>query len=318
WASLNATLGGRLHVAEPFARSCFSTYNGKSVAVNVTACDTRRTNYTNTFFRDSVAGAYTYLQTEACLSDPSDQCVLDASTVPVPLPSSQTPCNQGSIPDYYVEVNSASDVANVLSFAKKNNVPVSIKNSGHDFLTRSSQKGSIALWVHNLKGMTYSSRFTAVGCRNSVGRAITVATGETTGDVYIFAAAHNSTFIGGYWPTLAASGGWVQGGGHSVLSPVYGLGADRVVEFQVVTPDGVLRTANSCQNTDLFQALRGGGGGTFGVVLQATHRVEPAMPIAAAVIKLPSNITADTAIQWLKLTAQESLAWGKQGWGGHV
>ncbi|KAG6806515.1 hypothetical protein H0H93_002847, partial [Arthromyces matolae] len=157
-----------------------------------------------------------------------------------------------------------------------------------------------------------------VGCRNSVGRAITVATGETTGDVYIFAAAHNSTFVGGYWPTLAASGGWVQGGGHSVLSPVYGLGADRVVEFQVVTPDGVLRTANSCQNTDLFQALRGGGGGTFGVVLQATHRVEPAMPIAAAVIKLPSNITADTAIQWLKLTAQESLAWGKQGWGGHV
>lgn len=35
--------------------------------------------------------------------------------------------------------------------------------------------------------------------------------------------------IGGYAQTIAASGGWVQGGGHSVLSPNYGLGVDRVV-----------------------------------------------------------------------------------------
>lgn len=78
-----------------------------------------------------------------------------------------------------------------------------------------------------------------------------------------------------------------------MLSPVYGMGVDRVVsvlptyatllydltssiqlEFKVVTPDGQLRVANQCQNTDLFWALRGGGGGTFGVVLEATSRVE--------------------------------------------
>lgn len=67
----------------------------------------------------------------------------------------------------------------------------------------------------------------------------------------------------------------VQGGGHSALSPSLGLGVDRVLEFKIVTADGVLRTANQCQNTDLFFALRGGGGGTFGVVLESTFVVSP-------------------------------------------
>jgi hypothetical protein len=47
--------------------------------------------------------------------------------------------------------------------------------------------------------------------------------------IYDFAEANNITAIGGYHETIAASGGWVQGGGHSILSPNYGLGVDRVV-----------------------------------------------------------------------------------------
>ena len=47
------------------------------------------------------------------------------------------------------------------------------------------------------------------------------------------------------------------------------------LQYKIVTPDGVFRTANACQNQDLFYALRGGGGGTFGVVLEATMLVSP-------------------------------------------
>ena len=53
------------------------------------------------------------------------------------------------------------------------------------------------------------------------------------------------------------------------------------VQVKVVTPDGVFRTANECQNQDLFFALRGGGGSAFGVVLEATHRTEPKLVIQA-------------------------------------
>jgi FAD/FMN-containing dehydrogenase len=56
---------------------------------------------------------------------------------------------------------------------------------------------------------------------------------------------------------------------------VYGLGVDRVVQFKVVTPDGVYRTANECLNSDLFWALRGGGGNAFGVIMESSSVVEP-------------------------------------------
>ncbi|KAJ7702852.1 hypothetical protein B0H16DRAFT_740282 [Mycena metata] len=50
----------------------------------------------------------------------------------------------------------------------------------------------------------------------------------TLAQVYQFADQHNSTFVGGYSETVGASGGWLMGGGHSVLSPTLGLGVDRV------------------------------------------------------------------------------------------
>lgn len=122
---------------------------------------------------------------------------------------------------------------------------------------------------------------------------MTVGAGAYWQQAYQYAEANNITLIGGYHQTVGVSGGWVQAGGHSILSPNYGLGIDRVVsaskirdlsslsemhlyelEYKVVTPDGLYRVANECQNQDLFWALRGGGGGTWGVVLESSHRYE--------------------------------------------
>lgn len=62
---------------------------------------------------------------------------------------------------------------------------------------------------------------------------------------------------------------------------MYGLGVDRVVQIKVVTPDGRFRTVNECQDSDLFWALRGGGGSAFGVVTELTMRVEPQLTLQA-------------------------------------
>jgi len=75
-------------------------------------------------------------------------------------------------------------------------------------------------------------------------------------------------------PDMTPDDSW-QGGGHSMLSNNFGLGADRVLQYRVVTPQGKTLTANACQNVDLFYALRGGGGGTFGVVMESTFLAEP-------------------------------------------
>ena len=63
--------------------------------------------------------------------------------------------------------------------------------------------------------------------------------------------------------TLGHLGGWMQGGGHSALAGTYGLGSDQILSLNVVTADGRFVTADVNQNTDLFFALRGGGGGTL-------------------------------------------------------
>jgi FAD/FMN-containing dehydrogenase len=89
--------------------------------------------------------------------------------------------------------------------------------------------------------------------------------------------------------TVGVFGGYILGGGHSPLSSLYGMAADHVLGFEVVTPFGDFVTANSTSNQDLFWALRGGGGGTFGVVTSVTIKVYKDMPIAAASWTLDSS-----------------------------
>ncbi|KAH8901275.1 FAD-binding domain-containing protein [Thozetella sp. PMI_491] len=318
WDALNITLGGRLHKSVPLEQPCFAWYNGRPTAGDSEACDAIRANYTLNTLRIGTAESYMSMQNQMCISDPADQCVLSNAQKPAPLPPANSTCGQGSVPSYHIQVESADDVVAAFAFAKENGVEISVKNSGHDFMIRSSGKGTLNLWTHNLQGMTYHVDFIPQGANASVGAAMTVAAGVQVGDAYNFADDNGALILGPYAPSVAMSAGWVTGGGHSVFSPVYGLGADRVVEFSIVTPDGVKRTANAQQNPDLFWALRGGGGGTFGVILSATHRVEPRAPVAYADIHLPSNITTEDALEWVELLLEDSLAWGEAGWGGHV
>lgn len=70
-------------------------------------------------------------------------------------------------------------------------------------------------------------------------------------------------FAGG--ETVGVYGGWIAGGGHHLLSSLYGHGADQVLSFQVVAPDGRYHSVTPEKNEDLFFAMLGGGGGESGV-----------------------------------------------------
>lgn len=254
-------------------------------------------------------------QEETCFTNITDQCVLNNLLPTDATAFSKVSCNQGSVSEYYIQVEEVSDIGAALKFSKKTGIRLSIKNSGHDYLGRSSLKGSLALWTRKVSGMIYTNDFIPEGCNSTPVNVITTAAGVNTNDVYEFAEAHNVTFIGGYATTIGVAGGWVQAGGHSVLSPVYGLGIDRVVQYKVVTSDGVLRVVNECKNADLFWALRGGGGGTFGVVMEATHRVEPRMQLSVAAISY--SRTTSNILEWLSIIVNNSLPWANEGWGGH-
>lgn len=80
-------------------------------------------------------------------------------------------------------------------------------------------------------------------------------------------------------PSAYAVAGLVQSGGFGSFSKAYGLAAAGLLEAEVVTADGAVRVANACTHPDLFWALKGGGGGTFGVVTRLTLRTH-ALPDA--------------------------------------
>ncbi|KAI0646623.1 FAD-binding domain-containing protein [Trametes meyenii] len=315
--ALNRTVGGRLRSAVPFERPCFSTYEGERVSADHAACSAIQSNYTDPTFRVTHFGAYMLPQTETCqASSGSNGCLLDSEDPTNPLAFNGTDCRLGNIPPHYIEAASVSDVQAALRFSKRTGVRLSVKNKGHDYKGRSSGKDTLALWVTGLKSLSHDAHFRPEGCSTTYD-AITVGTGVLTQDVYEFADKVNRTVIGGYHQTIGFSGGYLLGGGHSILSPVYGLAVDRVVQIKVVTPDGVYRTANACQNRDLFFALRGGGGSAFGVVIESSHRTEPQLTIQAAVMKFTPKASDDIA-QWYSLLVNNSYQWAKDGWGGHI
>ncbi|KAI1254787.1 hypothetical protein MGN70_002847, partial [Eutypa lata] len=96
---------------------------------------------------------------------------------------------------------------------------------------------------------------------------------------------------------VAAAGGFGQSGGYGPLSAQYGLGVDQWLEAKVVTPDGQLLVANEVSNPELFWAIRGGGGSTFGVVVEATFKAHPRIPLLSFYWYINSTLsTNDTSL----------------------
>src|SRR5205085_2184678 len=86
--------------------------------------------------------------------------------------------------------------------------------------------------------------------------SVKIAAGMRMFEIYSEAAKNKITIVGGGGLTVGI-GGWITGGGHSPISSKLGLGVDQVLEMEVVTADGELRTINSTSYPDLFWAMRG-------------------------------------------------------------
>ncbi|KAF9532809.1 isoamyl alcohol oxidase [Crepidotus variabilis] len=319
WKTLNSTVAGRLYAGVPWAEPCFSLYNGNNTRPDAAQCSFVQQNYFNNHMvRTSVFAGYGPQNFEACMAT-SDQCMLNwmNPTDPAAFTPPQD-CKQGSIPDYYIDVRQASDVSTAFQFVAAKKIPLVIKNSGHDFQGRASGPGSLALWVHNLKSITNNANFIPEGCSYTAGKtALTVGAGSQFQDIYQYAHDNKLIFVGGSDQSVTATGGWGQGGGHSSLSRLYGMGVDNALQYKVVTPDGVLRTANACQNQDLFWALRGGGGSTFGVVLEGTMQVYPDQSFQIANIIFPiGNLTITRGI--LSIFTDNATLLATQKWGGYL
>ncbi|EAU82165.2 FAD binding domain-containing protein [Coprinopsis cinerea okayama7 len=229
-------------------------------------------------------------------------------------------CGQGSVPPIGVDARNPEDIQAAIEFANEHYLRIVVKNTGHDYLGRSAARGAFLIWTHHMKEIEYHDAFVPSGSPNSTEQyqAITLGAGVQWAEAYQAVNEAGRTLVGGIsiGGSVGAAGGWVMGGGHSALSPTYGLGVDNVLEFGVVTAEGSHVIANAYQNPSLFWALRGGGGGTYGIVTSATYKTHPISPVVTAYLQM--NITSPEIAQEV-ITEYVRLhpTLTDQGWGGY-
>ncbi|KAK3998045.1 hypothetical protein QBC44DRAFT_346763 [Cladorrhinum sp. PSN332] len=282
WTQLNTTLEGALLRALPAAAAC---YPGPQQ--NQAQCD---------FLTSGQAG-----RTHFWLDNPVETltqwpagwgCLLGANTTGA--------CERGGWPEYVVNVSTVKHIQAAVNFARNKGVRLIIKNTGHDFGGRSMGAGSLSIWTHNLKSFEYIPEHTVKKGKNGYsGPAVKVGAGVESFELFNHMAANNITVVAPGGGTVGPVGGWVSVAGHGGLTSKYGLGADQVLEASVVTADGKFLTVgpNSPEpDSDLWWALRGGGGSTFGVITSVVFKAYPpittlAVPLNFGLAGFPINGT---------------------------
>lgn len=150
------------------------------------------------------------------------------------------------------------------------------------------------------------------------GPAIKLAAGVRGTDALSAATAAGLVVLTGNCPTVGLVGGWTQGGGHSTLSSVHGMGADQVLEWEVVTASGEIVTANPAQNADLYWALSGGGAGAYAVAVSVTVRAYPDLTVGGASLAFAKGGNTSNDTFWAGVQALVAALPSLVDQGGHA
>ncbi|KAL0064816.1 hypothetical protein AAF712_008213 [Marasmius tenuissimus] len=219
-----------------------------------------------------------------------------------PFTPRERPCEIGAYVQYSVNVSSPEHVIKTINMVKEHNIRFVVKNTGHDFMGRSTATGAISIWTHHLQNIAWFPNFTGP---TYTGSAVKAHAGVSGGDLLSFAGEHGHTVVTGDCPSVGFAGGYVQGGGHSAITNVYGLAADQVLEFEVITPQGQFVVASPSENEDLFWALQGGGGGTYAIVWSVT--VKAHLDAHVSVGFLNFTVTTGTEDYWKAVHAYQAI-----------
>jgi FAD/FMN-containing dehydrogenase len=288
WAALGESVGGRLVQVQ----SAFGVCQPEAGSA---ACTALFQNLTDPFFIDqSVNLTQTLGWVDAFTSEPSAYAVL---------------------------AESSADVAAAVNFAREHNVRLVVKSGGHSYLGTSNAPDSLLIWTRpNMQAIDVLDSFVPQGSAGQVepGPAVSVGAGALWIDAYNAVTTVAGRYVQGGGCTTVGVSGLTQGGGFGSWSKRFGTAAANLLEAEVVTADGTVRVVNDFQDPDLFWALKGGGGGTFGVVTRftlRTHDLPDYLGLVVAVITTPSDAAYQALVGQVISFYQESLFnphWGEQ------
>jgi FAD binding domain len=173
---------------------------------------------------------------------------------------------------YAVAAGTTTDVVAAVDFARTRNLRLVVKGGGHSYQGTSCAADSLLIWTRKMNAVTLHDAFVGVGCagRQAPRPAVTVEAGALWGQVYDAVTTKAGRYVQGGGCLTVGVAGLIQSGGFGSFSKAYGLAAASLLEAEVVTADGAVRIANACTNPELFWGLKGGGGGSLGVVTRLT------------------------------------------------
>ncbi len=176
---------------------------------------------------------------------------------------------------FAVEAANANDIAAAVNFARQNHLRLVVKGGGHSYQGTSNAPDSLLVWTRHMRDVTLHPSFVPQGCEGKIAPqpAVTLGAGCIWMDAYQAVTTKAGQYVQGGGCTTVGVAGLVQSGGFGSFSKHYGTAAAGLLEAEVVTADGKIRIANACMDPGLFFALKGGGGGSFGVVSKVTLRV---------------------------------------------
>ncbi|MGO9932812.1 MAG: FAD-binding protein [Steroidobacteraceae bacterium] len=175
---------------------------------------------------------------------------------------------------YAIKARDAADVAAGVNFARENNLKLVIKGAAHSYLGTSNAPDSLLIWTRAMTQVTLHAAFVGQGCEGHAAAvpAVSAGAGGVWMDLYNAVTMQGGRYVQGGGCTDVGVAGLVQSGGFGSFSKGFGTAASGLIEAEVVTADGKVRIVNASSDPDLFWALKGGGGGTFGVVTRLTLR----------------------------------------------
>lgn len=171
-----------------------------------------------------------------------------------------------------VVAESAADVAAAVNFARENRLRLAIKGGGHSYFGNSGAPDSLLIWTRRMNRIELHDAFVGQGCEGKAQArpAVSVGAGCVWMHVYQAVMAGAGRYVQGGGCATVGVAGLVQSGGFGSFSKKFGTAAGSLLEAEIVTADGRVQIANACTNPELFWGLKGGGGGSLGVVTRLT------------------------------------------------
>ena len=170
-------------------------------------------------------------------------------------------------PAVAVSCASSGDVVAALAFAQVHGLEVSVRGGGHNYAGHALCDGGLMVDLSPMKSVAV----------DALARRAVCGGGTTWGELDAATQEHGLAVPGGFISTTGVAG-LSLGGGFGWLSRLAGLTSDNLVAAEVVTADRRVLRATSVENSDLFWALRGGGG-NFGVVTSFEFALTPVGPL---------------------------------------